>query len=38
MRNAAIVLEDVVVRGAGGSHQLLGHGQDLAQLVVGDVG
>ena len=36
--DAAVVLQDVVVGGSGGRDELLGYGQDLAQLVVGDVG
>lgn len=36
--DAAVVLQDVEVDGARGRGELLGHGQDLVQLVVGDVG
>lgn len=35
--DAAVVLQDVIVGGAGCRGELLDHGQDLAQLVVGDV-
>lgn len=37
VRDAAVVLQDVVVLAADGLGDLLGDGQDLGQLVVGDV-
>lgn len=37
MRDAPVVLEDVVVLAADGLGDLLGDGQDLGELVVGDV-
>lgn len=35
---AAVVLEDVVVDSASSCDELLGHGQNLAQVVIRDVG
>lgn len=38
MGQPAVVLQDVVVLGAAGLCDFLGHGQDLTQLIVRDVG